>query len=365
MVHERDDKYEGQEDGEYHFSDDQANYEMEPDAVAHPTEAKGAPAAAKSSGGIEQYKRPLIGVVVFVVLIFLVYKITAPTPTAAPGDFVQNTGTASSAAQKNPSTATAAKVAPAATQQGSAFQPLSQPLGMSSTSSHGVAQPPVVAAVPVPANVQPVAAAVIEQQLHPEAVAEQQPAPALVVQQSAIYNPAHPSDVGNSMVAEPAEIANLNQRISTLTQQNAKMQGDYTQKIADYEAENTALQGKLQDLNMRLASLETTLAHLGRAMQQERPTNANNPNRATSMPGGTPAQVMMQSSSEPKAAYTVQAIIPGRAWLKSEGGETVTVAEGDTLKGYGRIMKIDPYDGVVELDIGGKIVALSYGATGE
>ncbi len=61
----------------------------------------------------------------------------------------------------------------------------------------------------------------------------------------------------------------------------------------------------------------------------------------------------------------MQAIIPGRAWLKSDSGDTVTVAEGDLLKGYGRVTKIDPYDGVVTIDNGNRIVTLSYGSGGD
>jgi intracellular multiplication protein IcmG len=67
----------------------------------------------------------------------------------------------------------------------------------------------------------------------------------------------------------------------------------------------------------------------------------------------------------PKIAFSVQAIIPGRAWLKSDSGDTVTVAEGDMLKSYGRVTKIDPYDGIVDIDTGTKIVSLSYGLNGE
>jgi hypothetical protein len=63
--------------------------------------------------------------------------------------------------------------------------------------------------------------------------------------------------------------------------------------------------------------------------------------------------------------YSVQAIIPGRAWLKSDSGDTVTVAEGDMLRGYGRVTKIDPYDGIVNIDTGGKVVTLSYGMVAE
>jgi hypothetical protein len=359
MVHERDEKYEGQEDGEYHFSDDQANYEMEPDDAAHSTEQKAVAAPKTAQGGIEQYKRPLIGVTVFVVLIFLVYKITSPASTAAPSDFAQNTSAAASATAQKP--AAPAKIADA---QNRAFQPLSRPLGMSGASSSGIQQVVVAPpSAPVEPATQPFVAPAAPEQAMPVVVQSAATQP-VIVQQSPVYNPAHPAadSNGNSLVAEPAEVAILNQKIAALTQQSTKMQLDYSQKIADYEAQNTALQGKVQDLNIRLASLETTLAHLGRSVQQDTRPGGLNPNR----PGaaGMPAQAMMQSS-EPKAAYTVSAIIPGRAWLKSEGGETVTVAEGDTLKGYGRIMKIDPYDGVVELDVGGKVVALSYGATGE
>jgi hypothetical protein len=76
MVHERDDEYEGQEDGEYHFSDDQANYEMEPEITIKTAAPKAPqPAAPVSSGTPKNLKRPVIGIVVFVLVIFLVYKI--------------------------------------------------------------------------------------------------------------------------------------------------------------------------------------------------------------------------------------------------------------------------------------------------
>jgi hypothetical protein len=76
----------------------------------------------------------------------------------------------------------------------------------------------------------------------------------------------------------------------------------------------------------------------------------------TPPPGIPPAKPV-----EARTTYIVQAIIPGRAWLKSESGDTVTVAEGDLLKDYGRVTKIDPYDGVVDIDTGTKILVLSYG----
>lgn len=45
--------------------------------------------------------------------------------------------------------------------------------------------------------------------------------------------------------------------------------------------------------------------------------------------------------------YTVHAVVPGRAWLKSAKGQIVTVAEGDSIGNYGKILVIDAANGVV------------------
>lgn len=48
-----------------------------------------------------------------------------------------------------------------------------------------------------------------------------------------------------------------------------------------------------------------------------------------------------------KMNYFVQAVIPGRAWLKSPNGQSLTVAAGDTIPGYGKVLSIDSYSGTV------------------
>ena len=80
----------------------------------------------------------------------------------------------------------------------------------------------------------------------------------------------------------------------------------------------------------------------------------------------SPANVvgdMPQSTYQPKIPYNVQAIIPGRAWLRADNGETVTVTEGDVIKDVGRVTKINPYDGVVDINTGNRVISLSYGNT--
>lgn len=50
--------------------------------------------------------------------------------------------------------------------------------------------------------------------------------------------------------------------------------------------------------------------------------------------------------------YFVQAVVPGRAWLRGADGTTTTIAVGDTLSGYGKIKSIDPYSGTVTTSTG-------------
>jgi hypothetical protein len=139
MAHERDDnKYDGQEDGEYHFSDDQGGYESEPEII--PTKA--APAAAAPAVAvplkdrINQYRKQLIGIGVFFLLIFLVYKISAPSTNSVPNtDFAQNAGTIPSQKPVMKQLPKVIKVAQTQPAQSADFQPLPQAAGMS-TANH-------------------------------------------------------------------------------------------------------------------------------------------------------------------------------------------------------------------------------------
>lgn len=45
--------------------------------------------------------------------------------------------------------------------------------------------------------------------------------------------------------------------------------------------------------------------------------------------------------------YALHAVIPGRAWLKSQNGQIVTVTEGDSIGNYGKVLVIDAGNGVV------------------
>lgn len=354
MVHERDDEYEGQEDGEYHFSDDQANYEMEPEVEKQPVADAPKSTKKSSSGGrfdLGKYRRPMIGAGIFFFLIFLVYKIMVPSSNAPSVEFAQN-GT--------PAATTTTKTV---------------------TKTHPVVVQKVVAA-PAPIQTAPAPSPVVAEAAKPPAIVTTttttQPAIEMPNQQHTMTQPTpitvttvaqQPGVPVSANEMTSAQTANAVDKLIALQDQNTKLvnqlQTESAQKIADYEAQSIAMQGKLQDMNMRMASIETTLARLSKTLQDMKSGNEGGPTGRAELSEGGPQQaqpMMARPIVQARSAYTVQAIIPGRAWLKAENGETVTVAEGDIIKNYGRITKIDPYDGVVQIDSGGRVVTLSYGA---
>lgn len=59
----------------------------------------------------------------------------------------------------------------------------------------------------------------------------------------------------------------------------------------------------------------------------------------------------------PVISYSIQAIIPGRAWLETSTGENITVREGDILAGYGRITRISPVRNIITTSSGAIITS--------
>ncbi|OAI48679.1 hypothetical protein AYO45_04545 [Gammaproteobacteria bacterium SCGC AG-212-F23] len=297
---EHDENYEGHEEheeGEYHFSDDQVSYEMETEApkTVAPTQDVKSNIVAK----IKQYRRLLIGLSVFFILVFVVYKMmpNAATPPAA--EFSQNQAPATQATPKSPAV-----------------------------------------------------------------VAQQQPPSAPQTTQAPVQPPA-----AQTQPAATEGGAEVSDRLGSLEQQNSKMmnmmESEYAQRMAAYEAQTKDMQGKLDTLTTRIASLETSLNQVTQLLQgvAAKTTTSSVSSVTLRQPEGYPP-VTPRAATGPKIAYTVQAIIPGRAWLRSDNGDTITVAEGDMLKSYGKITKIDPYDGTVEVDTGTRLVSLSYGING-
>lgn len=131
--------------------------------------------------------------------------------------------------------------------------------------------------------------------------------------------------------------------------------GSLNQGMSQVTRELSTISDSVQKLNKDVKTLKsqaqqpTQAAQSSQALKQQpdssdmQPIYSNNANNKYETKSAAPSQTPIGSA----ATMSVHAIIPGRAWLKSKDGSTLTVTEGDTLDRYGKVLVIDASNGVV------------------
>ncbi len=410
MRNDRDDNYEEPgSDSEYHFSEEE-HYDADPGAAkSSPVSQEGTLQRAAKS------KRLLISFGLFMVLVVIAYKMMLPSTTAPSVDIAPvTTANKPSVSTASSPAATAAPAAPAQTQspanqqtpqtpqipaatgtsgpqqdmaqmtqamtkmmndaaaqaqagtQQQAASPQQQPPGQNvqppQPSMPGVSTVPVSQAMtPPPQQPATMPQQPVDAAMQPASTPMTETPPVSVVQGGVVSASNQVIDSASAMMANQAD------------QMEAAAAAKVNQQVEAYEKQNQLLKDQLETLNGRVALMEQRLTTLVQALSQQyqggpaTPTVAPMPlttdptAQAAPLPQPVPAAIETQGPA-PRVPYNVQAIIPGRAWLRSNNGDTVTVAEGDEIKGVGRVTKIDPYDGVVVIDVRGRSVSLSYGS---
>lgn len=401
MLNDHNDKFDGGEDSEYHFSDEEVSYELEGEESQKPMSAdseEGKSGSSSSKAGfaskLPQSKRMMIAMVAFVGLIFLVYKMIAPSSSVPATDItaatpattapMPTTNVANNAVPSVPTVPTLPAAAPAPQPAATVAQaPTLPPQPPAIPEVPQVAAPSTVTSssptltvvtgsspasleqpVAAPQQAAAVAQSVLQSVTGSVAAAGNQAAAPAVPSLPAVVPVQSPTAVVSQAPAIAPSYStdtNVDAKIASMTVSNERMmgqlQGQYTQQMNDFATQNKALQDQVSSLTSRVSVMENQLNQLIQALTRR--------NQNSSMANPAPAPVAAQPQApDVKVAYNVQAIIPGRAWLKSDSGETLTVAEGDSIKDVGRVTKIDPYDGVVEINTGSKAISLSYGAGG-
>lgn len=139
-----------------------------------------------------------------------------------------------------------------------------------------------------------------------------------------------------------APVAEMNTRVSQLEAQTAMRSDD----IQNLQNTITQLQSDMSGLRSSMDAMQQTLQQVSTQNQQLTAQLAK-----AKRPAAVPKKVVHHTAVTHEVAntmkYYLQASIPGRAWLMGEDGSTVTVAEGDNLRGYGFIRRIDPVKGKV------------------
>lgn len=151
-------------------------------------------------------------------------------------------------------------------------------------------------------------------------------------------------------VSQPRAIQTLPNNISPENQQMnalAKETEAAKQQLGSLDVKISQNQEALLDINQRLADLTVLVQNL---QAQVGEFNAKLQK---------PKKVKKAVKQAPLPLYYVHAIVPGRAWLESSDGETLTVTIGDKIKGYGVVEMISPKQGMIVMSSG---TIFQYGA---
>jgi intracellular multiplication protein IcmG len=163
------------------------------------------------------------------------------------------------------------------------------------------------------------------------------------------------TQVDNAALQDSAQtqkiIAALIQQNQQLMQQMQTLQGGFVQLNNQFTALAQEVQSNdsdVQNLQQTFSNVETQMTKINNALRMivsAAATSAAPVIRSPSQ-GGAGAFTSNGRFNESKS-YFVQAIIPGRAWLEDSQGQTITVANGDEVPGFGQVTNIDPQNGVV------------------
>lgn len=133
--------------------------------------------------------------------------------------------------------------------------------------------------------------------------------------------------------AETVTESAVTNRLSALEQQNSAAQA----ALDKLTAQMTEMQNSLVGLDSKVAVISDALQKL--VQQQQAVKQAQE-------------QKKQAAKAIPKPIFYVRAMIPGRAWLITQDGSTITVSVGDTIPGYGVVDAIDSNQGTVTMSSG-------------
>ena len=158
------------------------------------------------------------------------------------------------------------------------------------------------------------------------------------------------SDVKSAVSDATAEIekalAGLKKEIADL--------GNTSKNVKNNKKDIELTASKIVNLDKSMSNIQQDIKQLTRIVKslveqvnylQAAKTQVNAAREAKARQSGS------SSSSSPKNyvsdSMTIHAIIPGRAGLRTQGGKTVSITEGDMLGEYGKVLKIDAPTGSV------------------
>lgn len=137
----------------------------------------------------------------------------------------------------------------------------------------------------------------------------------------------------------------MNEKISSLEKQLEELK-----KLEDKLTTNQTAEGNSPELTNLKNQLLQTNKMVVELSNQVRTQQIN----SGSLIPGQGLEIINESERgilhppQPVRDVIVQAVIPGRAWLKDVKGRLVTVQIGDEVPGFGKVVSIDAHRGIVK-----------------
>ncbi len=168
--------------------------------------------------------------------------------------------------------------------------------------------------------------------------------------------PAGTGTTAGTIAAKPNQLDVLDENMKKSQERMNKLEskfselmdsmGSLNQGMSQVTRELSTISDSVQKLNKDVKTLKSQAAAQS-PQQTAQPPQALRQQTDSDIKYETKPAVSSQTSVGSAPTMSVHAIIPGRAWLKSRDGSTLTVTEGDTLDRYGKVLVIDASNGVV------------------
>ncbi|GAB4222677.1 MAG: hypothetical protein Tsb005_15310 [Gammaproteobacteria bacterium] len=125
-------------------------------------------------------------------------------------------------------------------------------------------------------------------------------------------------------------------------------------QIQQLNSEITDVKSQLNDLQSTVSSLNYLLQNMSKKIEQQQSALAQQETLLLKLqPKPKPTPTASKESLKKQQVYYLEAAVPGRAWLRSNQGHSLTVGRGDRIPGYqGVVLHIDPQVGEVVLSSG-------------
>jgi intracellular multiplication protein IcmG len=149
--------------------------------------------------------------------------------------------------------------------------------------------------------------------------------------------PAQQATQNNANINEEAAV---NRQITTLEQTSA----DYNNRLEKLESNVSNTVNALSDIEIKLANINNSLQILANEVNQQQ-------TQITALQTANVKPIVKREYG-PTVTYTIQAMFPGRAWLTTTGGQTITVRTGSRISGYGNVVDIDTDQGIITTSSG-------------